>query len=192
MPGFLLACAVRRMPDERREWGDAMLAELDQVQTPIQRWRFALGCIGVALCPPMRAGSLQSLMNLTRSLIPGNPRAATLVGLVLALPISLMLAIAVLQIEPFHGALKDWFTADDGVRQTTSSFVAVITAFLLLPVASLITLAPVARAVRSGNTLRASLLNLSLGIIILLIFTAILGGVFIDQLPCFLGKPNCD
>lgn len=48
-PSLLLSFAVRRMPTERGEWGAAMLAELAQLQQPFARWRFALGCMRVAL-----------------------------------------------------------------------------------------------------------------------------------------------
>ena len=40
---WILAAAVARMPEDRRDWGAAMLAELDQVQGSFERWRFALG-----------------------------------------------------------------------------------------------------------------------------------------------------
>jgi hypothetical protein len=191
-PALLLACAVRRMPGERREWGAAMEAELEHVQCRSQRWRFALGCIGVALFPPRKNRLPRSLMNLAKWIVPTNPRAAALAGLALALPIPLFLVIVVFQIEPFHASLKAWFTAEDGVRQTTSSFIALIAAFLLQPVASFITLLPAVRGVRAGNGLSASRVNLSLGIAILTMFVVILGGVLVDQLPCFLGMPNCD
>lgn len=183
VPGFLLAWAVRRMAVERREWGVAMQAELDHIESRLQRWRFALGCIRVALFPPM---------NVTKSLVPTNPRAAALVGLLLALPIPLIEAIARFEIEPFQTFLKAWFAAENGVRQSTSSFVSLVVAFLLLPVASAIALAPAIRAIRAGGSMSASRINLSLGVVILGLFAAILGAVFIDQLPCFLGRPNCD
>jgi hypothetical protein len=47
IPRLLLTVAVRRMPVERREWGEAMLAELAQLQNKSTRWRFALGCARV-------------------------------------------------------------------------------------------------------------------------------------------------
>ncbi len=62
-PGLLLTIAVRRMPAERCEWGEAMLAELAQLQNPSARWRFALGCVCVALFPPRKGGLLQIIMN---------------------------------------------------------------------------------------------------------------------------------
>jgi hypothetical protein len=43
-PARLLAAAVAATPRHRREWGTAMLAELDQVREPTARWEFAAGC----------------------------------------------------------------------------------------------------------------------------------------------------
>ena len=48
----LLTQAVRGLPPERQDWGQAMLAELDQLQDRWARWRFALGCVRVVLAPP--------------------------------------------------------------------------------------------------------------------------------------------
>ncbi|HKQ78773.1 MAG TPA: hypothetical protein VJ810_34060 [Blastocatellia bacterium] len=58
-PGLLLTAAVRHMPEEGREWGAAMMAELSQVQGLASRWRFALGCARVALFPPRGVGRLR-------------------------------------------------------------------------------------------------------------------------------------
>jgi len=52
---WLLAAVVAAMRPRRRDWGNAMLAELDQVCTPVERARFALGAARVALFPPRAA-----------------------------------------------------------------------------------------------------------------------------------------
>jgi len=51
-PAWILAAAVRRMPDERGEWGAAMQSELAYIRQPIKRWQFVSGCARVALFPP--------------------------------------------------------------------------------------------------------------------------------------------
>ena len=43
-----LALAVRGLPPDRLDWGQAMLAEFDQVQGRQARWRFSLGCAWAA------------------------------------------------------------------------------------------------------------------------------------------------
>jgi hypothetical protein len=53
-PGRLLVAAAATLPAGRRDWGEAMAAELAQV--PVQeraaRWRFAAGCARAAIFPP--------------------------------------------------------------------------------------------------------------------------------------------
>lgn len=44
----LLRLAVRGLPDDRVEWGQAMLGELDQAEGRWSRWLFALGCVSAA------------------------------------------------------------------------------------------------------------------------------------------------
>jgi hypothetical protein len=57
-PSRILGAAVRRMPPARAEWGSAMRAELADIQSPRERWHFALGCARVALFPPGNRGLL--------------------------------------------------------------------------------------------------------------------------------------
>ena len=51
-PLRLLRWAVGLLSPQRHEWGQAMLGELDHLDGRIQRWRFALGCVGAALVLP--------------------------------------------------------------------------------------------------------------------------------------------
>jgi hypothetical protein len=51
-PRRFLAAASALTPASRRDWGRAMLAELDQVTGRRSRWQFALGAAYVALLPP--------------------------------------------------------------------------------------------------------------------------------------------
>lgn len=55
-PELLLDIAVGGLPEERRDWGAAMMAELAQIPDPAVRWRFALGCASVAIAPPVKSG----------------------------------------------------------------------------------------------------------------------------------------
>src|SRR4051794_41639667 len=41
---WLLTLAVRNLPPDRLDWGEAMLGEFDHVQGRRARWRFSLGC----------------------------------------------------------------------------------------------------------------------------------------------------
>ena len=50
-PAKAVAVAVSWMPAVRRDWGSAMAAELEYVEGSAARWRFAGGCLRVALTP---------------------------------------------------------------------------------------------------------------------------------------------
>lgn len=69
-PGLLLAAAVRRMPEERRDWGAAMMAELGRLQGSSSRWWFALGCARAALFPPRAGGPPRYLTHALTRLDP--------------------------------------------------------------------------------------------------------------------------
>jgi hypothetical protein len=51
-PARLLALAVATLPESRREWGAAMIAELSSVRGNAARWRFAAGSTRASLFPP--------------------------------------------------------------------------------------------------------------------------------------------
>ena len=53
-----LALAVRGLPSERAEWGDAMCAELAGVRGGRARWSFTVGCARTAVGMQMRAAVL--------------------------------------------------------------------------------------------------------------------------------------
>lgn len=57
-PARLLAAAVATLPEDRREWGAAMTAELAQVPDRPARWSFAVGCTWAAVFPPRANRSL--------------------------------------------------------------------------------------------------------------------------------------
>ena len=55
-PGRLLAAAVAALPERRREWGSAMIAELAEVRGRSARWRFALSSARATLWLPPAGG----------------------------------------------------------------------------------------------------------------------------------------
>jgi undecaprenyl pyrophosphate phosphatase UppP len=62
----------------------------------------------------------------------------------------------------------------------------------LLTIAFIVILVPIVRTVRAGNNIMANPLNLLFRVVFLTLIAMMLGGILIDQLPCFLGVPNCD
>ena len=62
----------------------------------------------------------------------------------------------------------------------------------LLPMIFIVTLTPIVRNVRAGNSIIASPVNLLIRVVILVFIAWMWTGILIDQMPCFLGVPNCD
>ncbi len=50
----------------------------------------------------------------------------------------------------------------------------------------------VARPLRAGGTITAHPVNLRLAIATLASIVMIIGGIIVDQYPCWMGVPNCD
>jgi hypothetical protein len=62
----------------------------------------------------------------------------------------------------------------------------------LLPIAFIVMLMPIVQTVRAGSSILAKPLTLVLRVALLVLVAWLWGGILIDQLPCFLGVPNCD
>ena len=62
----------------------------------------------------------------------------------------------------------------------------------LLPMAFLVILVPMVRTVRAGNSIMANPVNLLFRVAFLALIAMLWGSLLIDQLPCFIGVPNCD
>ncbi len=62
----------------------------------------------------------------------------------------------------------------------------------LLPALSILTVTPILRNVRVGSSIMARPLLLLLRVVFLAFIVWVWFGIMIDQMPCFLGVPNCD
>ena len=61
----------------------------------------------------------------------------------------------------------------------------------LLPMVFIVILMPMVRTV-AAKSVRANPLNLWVRVACLALIATVWGGILIDQLPCFMGFPNCD
>lgn len=174
-PALLLTFAVRRMPAERREWGAAMLAELAHLQNPLARWRFALDCARVAMFPPRKKGFLEITMNNKSNSFLATLGAASLIGLIFMLPFPV---------------LELWLSAAS--RDVYRFPFALFGVLWLLPTLFIAMTATILRTVRAGNSLLAHPVSLTLRVAVLAFLVFAWTGLVYDQLPCFLGVPNCD
>lgn len=152
-----------------------MLAELAQLQHPFTRWWFALGCARVALFPPRKGGLLQTIMKHTIKSIITDLRSAALISFVLVLP------FAILE-----------FMFNTVNSRNGRDYIALFGLLWLLPMAFIIILVPVVRDVRAGNNIMVNSISLLFREACLALIAMMWGGILIDQLPCFLGLPNCD
>ena len=62
----------------------------------------------------------------------------------------------------------------------------------LLPTVFIVILTPIVRTVRSGNSLMANPTIFLFRVVFLTLIATVWVWGFLDQLPCFLGVPNCD
>ncbi|HLL15809.1 MAG TPA: hypothetical protein VK388_12135 [Pyrinomonadaceae bacterium] len=100
---------------------------------------------------------------------------AALIGLILVLPFAIL--------ESVNQTIN---------RQNAPGLILLFGLLWLLPTAFIVALMPIVRTVRAGNNVTASPINLLLRIALLALIATTWGGLLIDQLPCFMGVPNCD
>lgn len=63
----------------------------------------------------------------------------------------------------------------------------------ILPVIFILTITPIIRNLRrAGNSLMTQPVNLLIRVIVLVLVAWLWISLLIDQMPCFLGVPNCD
>jgi hypothetical protein len=147
-----------------------------RLQNPLTRWQFALVCMRVVLFPPRRGGLLQIMMNNRTKYIITAFGAPALMSLILVVPFAFLELRYNTETShnlihfplPLFGIL--WFLG---------------TVFL-------ITVAQLVRTVYAGDSLLAHPGTLLLRLALLACVAWIWGIIIIDQLPCFLGVPNCD
>jgi hypothetical protein len=164
-PNQLLAFFARRMPPARSEWGAAMLAELAHLHDSRARWEFALGCAWVAVFAAGNKGLLQTMKT---SLI-----TATLVSTILVAPLVYL---------ELRYAMQNY-----------SNFPYPLFAILwLIAAAFILAAAPVIQAVRAGESVLKRPALLVIRVVFLVLAAIFWTGIVNDQMPCFLGVPNCD
>lgn len=118
-------------------------------------------------------------------------RSVAMVGIILALPITLIFLIAGFNIEPFNGFLKTLFATDNTKMHIFGLFV-LLAAMALLPIACILNLAAIGRSLRAGNSVVTNPANLLVTIGLLAFIITLISGFVVDQYPCWIGLPNCD
>ncbi len=107
--------------------------------------------------------------------ITTNLGAAALISFILVLPFAIL------------ESLNQTIT-----RQNAPGLTLLFGVLWLLPTAFIVILMPLLRTVRAGNSLLAQPIGFLVKVTILIFIAWFWGSLFIDQLPCFMGVPNCD
>jgi len=119
------------------------------------------------------------------------PRAALVIGTLMALPMMIIFPVALLNIEPFNGYMSNALSDPNG-RQHLGGLSAIIVAMLLLPAGGILAMMPAIRSSRSGAGMLSYKSNVLIGSLLFLFGFGLWAMLFIDQVPCMMGVPNCD
>ena len=76
--------------------------------------------------------------------------------------------------------------------QNVSDQIVLFGMLWLLPMVFIVILAPIVQAVRAGNNILTNPVALLFKVAFLVVIAWMWGGLLIDQIPCFIGVPNCD
>ncbi|MGI8898098.1 MAG: hypothetical protein ACR2IB_06870 [Pyrinomonadaceae bacterium] len=77
-------------------------------------------------------------------------------------------------------------------KQNALGLIVLFGLLWLLPMAFIVILGPIVRNVRARDSKMANPINLLLRVAFLALIAMAWGGLLIDQIPCFIGVPNCD
>ncbi len=122
-----------------------------------------------------------------------NHKSEAIVGFLLAMPLAILLLIEISGIEPLHSFLVTLTTeAGNSPRLNDFGKIVMFSTLLLLPLGFIISLVPVARNVRAGDSFTANPVNLLVAVALFIFISTLVTGFIIDQYPCWIGVPNCD
>ena len=77
-------------------------------------------------------------------------------------------------------------------RQNAPGLIVLFGLLWLLPMAFVVTLMPLVRNLRAGRSVVANPAGLLFRGTLLALIAMAWGGLLADQMPCFMGVPNCD
>lgn len=120
------------------------------------------------------------------------PRFAAIISLILCLPFALLFSLLMLNIEPNFGPLQPLLNYPDPDQPDVLGSLIALGTVLLVLAAFMIYLMPVLRTKRARGSLTAHPVNLVIAIATLAAIILVIGGIIVDQYPCWIGVPNCD
>lgn len=115
--------------------------------------------------------------------VPANAAAMTLTDFRSAALISILLVLPFAVLESLNQGIT---------KQNVTGAMVLFSVLWLLPTVFIVVLMPMVRNLRAGQSLLANPLNFVLRVSLLAAVAMFWGRLLIDQMPCFLGVPNCD
>jgi hypothetical protein len=131
-------------------------------------WKFIETSMGIIRERILLSKEMNPMKNMVTNL-----RSPTIISLLLVLPFMIL----------------EWVNR----RNLHEGFpIALFGLMWLLPILFIITMKPILRNIRAGNNIIANPVILLLRVVFLAFIAWLWVSLLIDQMPCFLGVPNCD
>lgn len=118
-------------------------------------------------------------------------KAAAIAGALLALPFATLFTLLVLHVEPPLGPLELLVAVPPGQPNVVGSAI-VLGAWLLCVFAFVLSATPIVRRARARKGLTSAPANVVVAAASLAFVVLFVGGIIVDQYPCWIGVPNCD
>lgn len=182
----ILERSVKWMPATRREWAEAMMAELAHVEGRKERFRFALGCLWVVFFPPSERGRFLAMAHGPFGVYAARPRLAALAGLSLLIPFLVANAVVANRIEPLFSLIRP------GAHTSAREYAVLAIVLLLMPAGALWAMLPSMGRDEAGRR-RFYVMNCAVAVVLAAIFTVIASALGSEIYACeYLQIPNCD
>ena len=110
-----------------------------------------------------------------RNILQASPKSSALISFILVLPFAIL--------ESLNNTLT---------KQNAPGLILLFGMLWLLPMAFIVILVPIVRTVQAGQSVMMNPINLLFRVVFLALIAMIWGSLIIDQIPCFMGVPNCD
>jgi hypothetical protein len=110
-----------------------------------------------------------------------NYKSATIISFLLLFPFMILDFWFQIVNKPAALSLKNY-----------TDFIMLFGFLWLLLTAFIVIITPIVRNARAGNGIMANPINLLFRVAFLVLIAIMWGSLMIDQLPCFIGVPNCD
>ncbi len=120
------------------------------------------------------------------------PRPAAIISCIICLPFAFLFTLVMLNIESNIGPLQPLLNNPNPDQPDVLGSLIALGTFLLVLAAFIINLIQIVRTVRAGGSITTHPVNLLLAVVTLVAIVMVIGGIIVDQYPCWIGIPNCD